>query len=148
SRSGYRDPRRRTGRTPGRAPRGAGRPRWADRTGSARWRGAGRSPLRRSDRRATSAIRPEAVMSAHIVAGLDLGSTKTAAVIAAVSGASPETLEAKILGVGQARTAGIRREVVTDIEATTDSVRKAVKEAELMAGVSVERLYTGIAGEH
>jgi cell division protein FtsA len=87
-------------------------------------------------------------MSAHIVAGLDLGSTKTAAVIAEVSGDSPETVEAKILGVGQARTSGIRREVVTDIEATTDSVRKAVKEAELMAGVSVERLYTGIAGEH
>jgi cell division protein FtsA len=87
-------------------------------------------------------------MSAHIVAGLDLGSTKTATVIAEVTGDSPDTLEAKILGVGQARTAGIRREVVTDIEATTDSVRKAVKEAELMAGVSVDRLYIGIAGEH
>ncbi|HEX6926153.1 MAG TPA: cell division protein FtsA [Longimicrobiaceae bacterium] len=84
----------------------------------------------------------------HIVAGLDLGSTKTAAVIAEITGDSPETLEAKILGVGQARTAGIRREVVTDIEATTESVRKAVKEAELMAGIGVDRLYTGIAGEH
>ena len=87
-------------------------------------------------------------MTAHIVAGLDLGSTKTAAVIAEVTGDSPDTLETKILGVGQARTAGIRREVVTDIEATTESVRKAVKEAVLMAGVPVERLYTGIAGEH
>ncbi|HEX6070161.1 MAG TPA: cell division protein FtsA, partial [Longimicrobiaceae bacterium] len=87
-------------------------------------------------------------MNAHIVAGLDLGSTKTAAVIAEVSGDSPDTVEVKILGVGQARTSGIRREVVTDIEATTDSVRKAVKEAELMAGVTVDRLYTGIAGEH
>jgi cell division protein FtsA len=87
-------------------------------------------------------------MNAHIVAGLDLGSTKTAAVIAEVGGDSPDTVEVKILGVGQARTSGIRREVVTDIEATTDSVRKAVKEAELMAGVTVDRLYTGIAGEH
>lgn len=87
-------------------------------------------------------------MSSHIVAGLDLGSTKTAAVIAEVGGASPEDFEVRILGVGQARTAGIRREVVTDIEATTESVRKAVKEAELMAGVTVDRLYTGIAGEH
>jgi cell division protein FtsA len=87
-------------------------------------------------------------MNAHIVAGLDLGSTKTAAVIAEVSGDSPETVEVKVLGVGQARTSGIRREVVTDIEATTDSVRKAVKEAELMAGATVDRLYTGIAGEH
>jgi cell division protein FtsA len=54
----------------------------------------------------------------------------------------------KVLGVGQARTTGIRREVVTDLEATTDSIRRAVKEAELMSGVQVASLYTGIAGEH
>jgi cell division protein FtsA len=87
-------------------------------------------------------------MRPRIVAGLDLGSTKTAVVIAEVSGDSPAEPQVRVMGVGQARTSGIRREVVTDIEATTDSVRKAVKEAELMAGVEVERLYTGIAGEH
>jgi cell division protein FtsA len=85
---------------------------------------------------------------AQIVAGLDIGSTKTAAVIAEVAGTSLADLQVRILGVGQARTSGVRREVVTDIEATTDSVRKAVKEAELMSGVNVDRVYTGIAGEH
>src|SRR5690606_1710276 len=54
----------------------------------------------------------------------------------------------KILGVGQAKTGGIRREVVTDIEGTTEGVRQAMKEAELMAGVAVDRVYAGIAGEH
>jgi cell division protein FtsA len=83
-----------------------------------------------------------------IVAGLDIGSTKTAVVIAEVTSDASNRARVKILGVGQARTGGIRREVVTDIEATTESVKKAVKEAELMAGVSVDRLYTGIAGEH
>ena len=83
-----------------------------------------------------------------IIAGLDIGSTKTAVVIAEVTGDATGRPKTKILGVGQSRTGGIRREIVTDIEATTDSVRKAVKEAELMAGVEVERLYTGIAGEH
>lgn len=83
-----------------------------------------------------------------LVAGLDVGSSKTAVVIAEVSGESPAHPQVKVLGVGQARTGGIRREIVTDIEATTESVRKAVKEAELMAGVSVDRLYVGIAGEH
>jgi cell division protein FtsA len=87
-------------------------------------------------------------MRSHIVAGLDIGTTKTAVVIAEVTGDTPERSTFKVLGVGQARTSGIRREVVTDIEATTESVRKAVKEAELMAGVEIERLYTGIAGEH
>jgi cell division protein FtsA len=87
-------------------------------------------------------------MPSHLVAGLDIGTTKTAAVIAEVTGDSPQRATVKVLGVGQARTSGIRREIVTDIEATTESVRKAIKEAELMAGVSVDRLYTGFAGEH
>jgi cell division protein FtsA len=87
-------------------------------------------------------------MRPTIVAGLDIGSSKTAVVIAEASGDNPHRPHIRILGVGQARTGGIRREVVTDIEATTESVRKAVKEAELMAGVTVQRLYTGIAGEH
>lgn len=83
----------------------------------------------------------------NLIAGLDIGSSKTAAVIVEV-GSGGTAGEVKVLGVGQARTGGMRREVVTDIEATTESIRKAVQEAELMAGVSVQRLYTGIAGEH
>jgi cell division protein FtsA len=86
-------------------------------------------------------------MRPNLVAGLDIGSTKTCAVIAEVV-AEPRGRGVKVLGVGQARTAGMRREVVTDIEGTTDSVRTALKEAELMAGVSIERVYTGVAGEH
>jgi len=86
-------------------------------------------------------------MASRIVAGLDIGSTKTAAVVAEVTVERGQP-QVKILGVGQARTTGIRREVVTDIEATTDSIRRAVKEAELMSGCTLERLYTGIAGEH
>lgn len=86
-------------------------------------------------------------MSSQIVAGLDIGTTKTACVVAEAS-VGPDGPTLKILGVGQSRTSGIRREVVTDIEATTESVRKAVKEAELMSGVTVERVHAGIAGEH
>ncbi|HYJ80586.1 MAG TPA: cell division protein FtsA [Longimicrobiaceae bacterium] len=87
-------------------------------------------------------------MRPMVVAGLDIGSSKTAVVIAEIAGEGAARTQVKVLGVGQARTTGIRREIVTDIEATTEAVRKAVKEAELMAGVKVERLYTGIAGEH
>jgi cell division protein FtsA len=86
-------------------------------------------------------------MQSQIVVGLDVGSTKTAVVVADVTVEGGE-LRTKVLGVGQARTTGIRREVVTDLEATTESIRRAVKEAELMSGCTVERLYTGIAGEH
>ena len=50
--------------------------------------------------------------------------------------------------MGQSRTGGMRREVVTDIEGTTESVRAAMKEAELMAGVTMDRVFTGVAGEY
>lgn len=82
-----------------------------------------------------------------VVAGLDIGSTKTCAVILEVD---PErgAGAARVLGVGQSRTGGLRREVVTDIEETTESVRKALQEAELMAGVRPEQVFVGIAGDH
>ena len=59
-------------------------------------------------------------MRANLVAGLDIGSTKTCAVIAEVIPDPARGAALKILGVGQARTGGMRREVVTDIEETTD----------------------------
>jgi cell division protein FtsA len=86
-------------------------------------------------------------MRSNLIAGLDIGTTKTCAVIAETS-SDPRRPSLKILGVGQARTSGMRGERVTHIEETTDSIRSAMKEAELMAGVSVDRLYIGISGEH
>jgi cell division protein FtsA len=87
-------------------------------------------------------------MPLTLVAGLDIGSTKTCAVIAEVAPDAKNQPHVRIRGVGQARTGGMRREVVTDIEGTTESVHKAMKEAELMAGVTVDRVFTGVAGEH
>lgn len=86
--------------------------------------------------------------SERLVAGLDIGSAKTAAVIAEVVGDLPRSPGVRILGVGQARTSGMRRGVVSDIEETTHSIRKALNDAERMAGVKVDSVYVGIAGEH
>ncbi len=86
-------------------------------------------------------------MRANLIAGLDIGTAKTCCVIGEVVG-DPRRPELKVLGVGQTRTEGVRREAVTHIEETTESIRQALKEAELMAGVSVDRLFTGIAGDH
>ncbi len=87
-------------------------------------------------------------MSPNLFAGLDIGTTKTCAVIVEVGGELPRRPTMKVLGVGQSRTAGMRREVVTDIEETTESVREAIREAELMAGVTLDRAFVGVAGEH
>ncbi|HEU4990417.1 MAG: cell division protein FtsA [Gemmatimonadota bacterium] len=84
----------------------------------------------------------------NLVAGLDIGSAKTTAIIAEVVGDLPRHPSIKVLGVGQTRTTGMRRGVVSDIEETTRSIRKALQDAERMAGVQVQEVYAGIAGEH
>ncbi|HEU5186143.1 MAG TPA: cell division protein FtsA [Gemmatimonadaceae bacterium] len=83
----------------------------------------------------------------RLVAGLDIGSAKTTALIAEIEG-DPRHPTIKILGVGQAKTAGMRKGVVSDIEETTRSIRKALQDTERMAGAEVEWVYCGIAGEH
>ena len=86
-------------------------------------------------------------MRANLIAGLDIGSTKTCAVIGEVTG-DPRRPGLTILGVGQARTGGLRGDMVTNIEEMTESVRASIKEAELMAGATVDRVYAGIGGDH
>lgn len=87
-------------------------------------------------------------MRPNLIAGLDIGTTKTVAVIGELTGEPRRNPGLKILGVGQARTAGVRGERVTNLEETTESIRAAIKEAELMAGVEVDRVYVGLSGEH
>ncbi len=84
----------------------------------------------------------------RLVAGLDLGSTKTCAVIAELAGDLPRAPLAKILGVGIAKNTGVRRGMVRDIDETTRSVAAALKDAERMAGARVPDVACGIAGEH
>ncbi|HEX4469009.1 MAG TPA: cell division protein FtsA [Gemmatimonadaceae bacterium] len=83
----------------------------------------------------------------RLVAGLDIGSAKTTAIIAETTGELKHP-SIKLLGVGQARTTGMRRGIVSDIEETTRSIRQALQDAERMAGTQVQELYAGIAGEH
>lgn len=83
----------------------------------------------------------------RLVAAVDLGTTKVAAIIAEALGDAQHPT-ARILGVGVERSAGVRRGVVRDIEASTRAISKAMKDAERMAGVEVGTVYCGIAGEH
>ncbi len=82
-----------------------------------------------------------------LVAGLDVGSTKTCAVIAEAE-SEGRGLLAKILGMGIARTTGVKRGVVRDIEETTRSVAAALRDAERMAGAKVPGVFCGIAAEN
>jgi cell division protein FtsA len=86
-------------------------------------------------------------MRSNLIAGLDIGTANTCAVIGEIIG-DPRRPGLTILGVGQARTGGLRGDMVINIDEMTESVRTAMKEAELMAGVTVDRVYAGIGGDH
>jgi cell division protein FtsA len=84
-----------------------------------------------------------------LVVGLDIGTSKVLAMVAEIlpQQDSPAAM-LKVVGMGQAATAGMRRGVVVDIEATVQSIQAALKEAELMADCRITRVITGITGSH
>jgi cell division protein FtsA len=82
-------------------------------------------------------------MKHETVCGLDIGTTKTCAVVA-VDG--PNGLE--IVGVGEAPSLGMRKGVVVDLEETIKSIEAATEKAERMAGIHVGDVYVGITGDH
>lgn len=79
----------------------------------------------------------------NIIVGLDIGTTKMCAVVGEISGN-----EINIIGIGTHPSIGLRKGVVVNIESTVDSIKKAVEEAELMAGCEISSVYAGIAGGH
>ena len=79
----------------------------------------------------------------EILVGLDIGTTKIACIIGEVT---DDGLD--IIGIGSHPSTGLRKGVVINIDATINSIRKAVEEAELMAGCEVNTVYAGIAGGH
>lgn len=79
-----------------------------------------------------------------VLAGIDIGSTKTCAVVAeSRPGREPgEPLE--LLGVGVSRAGGMNGPAITNLEAATRSIREAVQEAERMAGREVDGVYISV----
>ena len=79
----------------------------------------------------------------HLV-GLDVGTSKVAAIVA-------EPLDdggIDIIGVGVVEAQGIRGGVVVNLEAAVESIKKAVEEAELTAGVEIDSVALGLSGAH
>lgn len=79
----------------------------------------------------------------QIIAGLDIGTSKVTAIIA---NQGPSQVE--IIGVGVTPSQGMRQGVVVNIEAMTESVRKAREEAELMAGYRIQEAWVSVSGSH
>jgi len=81
------------------------------------------------------------------VVGLDIGTTKICCIVGEIVEAGPSPV-IDIIGIGTSPSNGLRKGVVINIDSTVESISKAVEEAELMAGVEISSVYTGIAGGH
>jgi len=80
----------------------------------------------------------------NLIVGLDIGTSKVVAVVAEVL---PDGRH-EVLGLGQHESKGLKKGVVVNIEATVESIQRALEEAELMADCKIQNVFTGIAGSH
>jgi len=80
----------------------------------------------------------------NLIVALDVGTSKIAALVGQVS----EDGQIEVVGFGNHPSHGLKRGVVVNIEATVQSMQRAIEEAELMAGCQINSAFTGIAGSH
>ena len=80
----------------------------------------------------------------NLIVGLDIGTSKVAAIVGEIT---PDH-GIEIIGIGANPSRGLKKGVVVDIERTVQSIKRAVREAELMAGCEIHSVFAGIAGSH
>src|ERR1044072_2975349 len=76
--------------------------------------------------------------------GLDIGPSTVCCVV----GESLDDNSLDIVGIGMAESRGIKRGVVVNLEGAVDSIKKAIEEAELMAGIEVDSVHLALSGAH
>lgn len=80
----------------------------------------------------------------NMIVALDIGTSKVVALV----GEMADDGKLSVIGIGKHPSRGMKKGVVVNIDATIDAIQRAVEEAELMAGVNIQTVYTGIAGSH
>jgi len=79
----------------------------------------------------------------YIVA-LDIGTSKVCVLVGEIN----DRNQIEIIGKGTSPMKGTRRGNIINLDQAIDAVKKAVDEAEVMAGLQIESVYVGIAGDH
>ncbi len=77
----------------------------------------------------------------HYLVGIDIGSSKVGVLI----GQRDQAGGVEVVGKGLAPNRGTRRGSIVNVEQTVDALKQASEEAEVMAGIEIERAYVGIA---
>jgi cell division protein FtsA len=79
-----------------------------------------------------------------IIVGLEIGTSKICAVVGDLS----QDNALNIVGLGQARSRGVRKGEIADVPITEEDIRHAIVEAEQMADVEIRSVYLGVTGGH
>ena len=79
-----------------------------------------------------------------IIAGLEIGTSK----ICVVVGEQGADASLNIIGLGQARSRGVRKGEIIDPSQVEEDLRAAMFEAEQMADVEIRSVYLGVSGGH
>ncbi len=82
--------------------------------------------------------------SSSILIGLEIGTSKVCAVVGEINAEGA----LNIVGLGQARSRGVRKGEIVDAAAVEEDVRHAIAEAEQMADVEIRSVYLGVTGGH
>ncbi|WP_420264814.1 cell division protein FtsA [Candidatus Magnetominusculus dajiuhuensis] len=77
------------------------------------------------------------------ITGLDIGTSKVTAIVARVTETTTE-----VAGVGMAVSAGVRKGVVVDLEGASAAIREAVNKAQVVSGVEIKEVCTGLSDMH
>ena len=77
-------------------------------------------------------------------AAIDIGTTKIVTIIAKINHEG----HTEILGIGKHPSYGLKKGVIVNINKTVESIKASIKEAEEMAGVTIEDACVGISGGH
>ena len=80
----------------------------------------------------------------NLIVGLDIGTTKICAVVGELSAGGL----VEVVGIGTSPSTGLRKGVVVNIDQTVQSIKKALEDAERMAGCEIRSVYVGMAGSH
>ena len=79
------------------------------------------------------------------IAGLDVGTSRISAI---VGEPVPDDDRLDIVGVGLADAEGIRAGAIVKMDAARESIKKAIEDAELTAGVEIGSVHLGLSGAH
>jgi cell division protein FtsA len=88
--------------------------------------------------------------NSNVIVGLEIGTSKICAVVGEFreDATDPAKARLNIIGLGQARSRGVRKGELVDAQQAEEDVRNAIVEAEQMADVEIRSVYLGVTGGH